>query len=526
MKKYLHTIIIIAFFILVVWASSPLFGKNYIPTHDGEYHIIRIVEFARMLRAGYMVPRWAPDMNSGYGIPIFNYHYPLPNYIGSLVRVFTRDGVYAFQMSMGLGYVLLATAAFLWLNSLFGFIPAIVGATVTAYVPYLFVDTYVRGSIGEVWATAFLLLCLYLVEKKHLILFALSYGLLILSHNIMAMLYTPFILGYVFIRDKKAAVWMLAGIGVSAFFWMPALLEAKYVVGLNTINFRQYFVEPFQLLIPSWGTGFAGTGSFGNTMSVQIGIAPLLVIIGAAWVNIRKNQSKGSLLWYFIAVVLLAIVFMFPVTTQLWELIKPLQFMQYPWRLLSLVIPVAGFSAAFWVSVMKDKRWGLVLAVLAVVLAATYAQPVRYAPRNEAYYESRPNFTDGTSSMGNSFSTVWTGWKDVRSGSYVTTQSGTMSGTLRSEYLDHEVQLTMASLGDVTVHTLYFPGWTAFVDGKIVSIHYQKDGVIHVTVPVGMHAVRIWFTDTPVRRIADYTSIVSLAILGVFGYTSSRKKNS
>ena len=37
---------------IIFWAALPLFGKNYIPTHDGEYHIIRIVEFAKELGMG------------------------------------------------------------------------------------------------------------------------------------------------------------------------------------------------------------------------------------------------------------------------------------------------------------------------------------------------------------------------------------------------------------------------------------------------------------------------------------------
>ena len=40
----------------VLVAVLPLFGKKYIPTHDGEYHIIRIVEFLRMLGDGYLTP--------------------------------------------------------------------------------------------------------------------------------------------------------------------------------------------------------------------------------------------------------------------------------------------------------------------------------------------------------------------------------------------------------------------------------------------------------------------------------------
>lgn len=464
MKKYTLFILLAISF----WAVLPLFGRNYIPTHDGEYHIIRIVEFSKMMSRGYIVPRWAPDLNNGYGIPIFNYHYPLPNYIGSFIRLFTRDAVYAFQISMGLGYLMLAAAAYCWLFVLFGAIPAFVGATVAAFVPYLFVDMYVRGSIGEVWATAFLLTCFYLVEKRKYVWFALVYGILILSHNILAMLYTPLILGYAFIRNKKIIPWMLGGIGVSAFFWLPALLEAKYVTGLNTVNFREHFVQWYDLIIPSWGSGFSGTSGFGNTMSAQIGIVPLVAILVALLVK------RTKLCTYFISVFLVSIVLMLPLSKPLWEFAEPLQLIQYPWRLLSFAIPVAGFCAAFWVHVMKKPWVGVVLAVLAVGLAASYARPVLYAPRNESYYLTRQNFMSGTSSMGNSFSTIWTGWKD-----------------------------TPATAGA----TLYFPGWKAYENGREVAITNDK-GIIGVRTSATLR-----FTETPVRLIADIISIVSVLVL-------------
>jgi uncharacterized membrane protein len=525
MKKGLviSVILCVAGVLFAVW---PLFGRNYIPTHDGEYHIIRIVEFARMLGAGYVVPRWTPDMNSGYGIPIFNYHYPLPNYIGSFIRVFTRDAVYAFQVSMGLGYIALAAASFFWLLTLFGAIPAAVGTIVAVFVPYLFVDIYVRGSIGEVWASAFLLLCFYLLEKKKLLGFVLAYGCLILSHNIMAMLYTPFIVGYALIRNKKGAVWMLGGIGISAFFWLPALLESKYVVGLNTVNFREHFVQMYRLLIPSWGTEFSGTGNFGASMSTQIGITPVFAIAGSLWVSLRKPKSAYTKLFaYFLIIIGLCIVFMLPVSTALWEIITPLQLIQYPWRLLSFVIPVAGFSAAVWTKDLKRPWWGLLLAALAVALAASYARPVLYAPRSEAYYMSRPNFTDGTSSLGNSFSTIWTGWKDTRPVSQIAVTNGEMTSQLRSKYLDKEFIVSMDKDGNVKVNTLYFPGWVSSVDGKPVAIDYKNDGIIHVAVPEGVHTLRVQFIETPIRMAGDVLSIVSLAILAYFGYTSIKKKN-
>ncbi len=463
MKKIPRIIFVI---FVSLWAVWPLLGKNYIPTHDGEYHIIRIVEFSKELAAGRVVPRWAPDMNSGYGIPIFNYHYPLPNYIGSFVRAFTRDAVYAFQVSMGIGYIAVALFAYLWLSALFGPLPALVGSIVTAFTPYLFVDTYIRGSIGEVWATAFLLLSFFCIEKKKYVWFAAAYGLLILSHNILAMLYTPFMFGYAFIQNKKVIPWMIGGLGMSAFFWIPALVESKYVVGLNTVNFREHFVDWYNLLIPSWGSGFSGSGA--GAMSVQIGIVPLFAIIAAFT---RKKTRMGA---YFFAVFACCVFFMLSVSAPIWNIFPPLRLIQYPWRLLSFVLPIAGFCAAFWTYSVKHKWLGIALAAAAILLSFSYARPVLYAPRNEAYYLSQPNFINGTSSMGNSFSTIWTGWKD-----------------------------TPATGGA----TLYFPGWKAYVNGRELPITNEK-GVIGVTA-----SATLQFTETPVRLLADIISIVSIITL-------------
>jgi hypothetical protein len=505
----------------VLFAVWPLFGRNYIPTHDGEYHIIRIVEFSRMLGAGYLIPRWAPDMNSGYGIPIFNYHYPLPNYVGSLARVFTHDAVYAFQISMGLGYILLAVAAYLWLSTLFGVVPALIGTTVAAFVPYLFVDMYVRGTIGEIWAMAFLFLSLFAVEKKRCVWFALTFGLLVLSHNILALLFAPFLLFYCVLRDRKALWGMAAGLGLSAFFWLPALAEQKFVVGLNTVNFREHFVRMYELLIPSWGTQFSGTGSFGKSISFQLGIAPIIAILAAIWV-VRREKEKGikQLTIYLLLVFLLCILFMFRFSRAIWEIMKPLQLIQYPWRLLSFIIPMTAYAAGYWVNRMKQRWWGIVFAVFAVTVAYSYARPVLYEPRSESYYMSRPNFTDGTSSMGNSFSTIWTGWKNVRPGAPYTIENGQLIGQTRWKYMEKDFTVFMDETGTVTVGTLYFPGWIASVDGNEVPINYREDGIIRISVPQGFHAISVRFTDTPVRRVGNALSIVSVAVLAILGYTS------
>ena len=162
MKKVIALITIIA----VLYAVLPLFGKNYIPTHDGEYHIIRFWQFAKMLSSGYVFPRWAPDLNSGYGIPLFMFHYPFPNYIGALFHLFGISFVDSFKLELAFGYLMAVFACFLWLSRLFRLFAAFVGTVIFSVIPYWFVDIYVRGSVGEVWAIAWFFVALVALERK------------------------------------------------------------------------------------------------------------------------------------------------------------------------------------------------------------------------------------------------------------------------------------------------------------------------------------------------------------------------
>ena len=79
--KYFSLIIVLLFAIFV---SRHLLLPGFVPTHDGEYHIIRFWQFDKVIRSGNLLPLWAPDLDFGKGIPIFAYFYPLPNYISEI----------------------------------------------------------------------------------------------------------------------------------------------------------------------------------------------------------------------------------------------------------------------------------------------------------------------------------------------------------------------------------------------------------------------------------------------------------
>ena len=506
-------------FLFTLFAALPLFGKGYIPTHDGEYHIIRFVEFFRMMSAGYWFPRWAPTLNSGYGLPIFIFHYPFPNYIGALIQEMGIHAVDAFKLSMALGYICAGIFSFLWLKKLFGVKAGVTGAIVGSFIPYWFVDLYVRGSVGEVWAMAFVFAALFLCEYGNKILFLFAIAGLILSHNILAMLFLPFLFGYSFVRKKRLGIWFLFGILLASYFWIPAIFERSYVVGLNTVNFREHFAQLYELIIPSWGTELSGSSFTGNKMSFQIGIMPILLLFVSLGMYLKKIYGKmNSLYRYFFVVFFVAVLCMISWTTILWEQIPLLQFVQYPWRFLSFIIPVSTFMAAIVSYHIRMRIISIGIIALAVIFSYTYARPVIYAPRDDVYYLSRRNFTDGTSSMGNSFSTVWTGWKSKRSEYLIRIQNGQMKGDfLKQSFLDKEFTIVSPVGAHVFMPILYFPGWSVRLDNKDIPIEYESDGTIQFAVPPGSHHIRVSFSETTTRICGDILSVLTLVCLTGWG---------
>ncbi len=521
MKTELHRILRLLPFIIVslvvVYAVRWLFLPGFMPTHDGEYHIIRFHEFETMLKNGYIFPRWAPNLNSGYGVPLFNFFYPFPNYVGTFYHMMGLQLTDAFKLTLASGYIIAVFFCFLWLRKLFPLDASLFGTVVFAYFPYWFVDIFVRGSIGEVLAIAFVLVALYSIESEKGSFLSLSIGLMILSHNILTMIFLPFLLCYSLVRcrNKKISITRIGiGIGLATYFWLPALSERGYVTGLNTVNFRDHFPLLAQLLVPSWGTGLSGAGYDLTEMSYQIGLVPLLVmLIGIYFIFNEIHLIRKKLL--IIAYILLGIIFylMLSVSSFFWKVFALLQLLQYPWRLLSLVLPLTALISSYIATKLRNYIT-ISIAVIAILLTIQYTRPVTYEPRLDSYYLSRINFTDGTSSLGNGFSTIWSPWKDRRPLKKLENLSGDMNvKIIREKPLEYLYQASADSEGLVRLNVLYYPGWNVYIDGILTPIDFTRDGTITFLIPKGSHMLKVVWQETFIRKIADFISVICFVYL-------------
>ncbi len=495
---------------LWLFAGRVLIAPGFIPTHDGEYHIIRFHEFFTMLSHGYMFPRWAPGLNSGYGFPLFNFHYPFPNYIGSLFQAVGFGLVDSFKLTLFSGYVIAGLACYMWLKKLFSPRAAFIGAAVFSYVPYWFVDLYVRGSVGEVLALMWVMLTLAAIEHKRWIWIALCVAGLVVSHNILAMIFVPLLSLYSILHRPRAFWFIATGIYLSAYFWLPAIFERQFVVGLNSTGFSDHFPDITQLLLPSWGTGFSKVGAEYDEMSQQIGIAPLFIVLCSFFKMFgEKNRKIKIFIAGSLVLCALSIFMMLHSSIWIWQAIPLVQFIQYPWRLLSVIVPLIGILGAY---IAYHKKWffGVILISLALACAFSYTKPVVYTLRSDEYYLSRKEFTDGTSSMGNSLSTIWVRWMSTRAKRLVEYRAGAGEIQYQSMLpLRYDFLLNNGQQGVLRVNTLYYPGWKVWLDGVGVDIDAHS-GLIEFVVPPGSHSVRVQFIETPVRLMADFVSLLSL----------------
>lgn len=508
-------------------AVFPLLHKGLPPTHDGEYHVIRFFEFNKVLLDGNFYPRWAPDLNNGFGVPLFNYVYPLPNYIASFFHLFSLSFIDAFKLNLLAASLIGSVFFYLWARQFWGDLGGLISSAFYSFSPYHLLDIYIRGSVGEVWALGFFPAFLWSITKFirennffYGILSSVFLSLLIFSHNILAFMFFSFgVLYAAFIymnqKGKKSIFRILLifilGISLSSIFWMPAILEKEYVRGLEVYNYSSNFPEFYQLIIPSWGSGFSG-GSLQNELSFQIGLANLFAIFLSVILLFKKNLKEyRKIIYFFLTSFLIIFFLMLSISKLVWQIVPFMNFFQFPWRLLSLEILVCSFLAGSIVMFGRQRAVPFILILITILLGIGYAKPAYYHLREDNHYTSRSNFIDGTNSPGNTFNTIWAGNLQKQKNKVVLLKGKISKVNIKST----EYTFTTDSSEKTTalVSTAYFPGWTAYIDGKDEQIQISKEGNFSFEVPSGNHNVSVKFEDTPVRKWATVLSLVSLLFI-------------
>src|SRR5579872_3328328 len=181
---------------------------GFYTSHDGETHTARIAQYYNAIKDGQYPPRIAESLYNYLGSPIFVYIYPIPYALGALIHATGFSYVNTFKILMSLGFIFSGLFSYFWFKEVFkSEKAAFAGAMFYTWVPYRFLLIYVRASLSEVIAYAFLPLALYSFTKlttKHnsrwVSITALSVALVLLSQDLVALFALPVLGLYVLIN--------------------------------------------------------------------------------------------------------------------------------------------------------------------------------------------------------------------------------------------------------------------------------------------------------------------------------------
>lgn len=519
-------------------AVLPFFTEGLFPMHD-DTQVVRTFEMTKSLNDGQFPVRWVKDLGYGYGYPLFNFYAPLPYYVGAIFNAAGLDVLTSTKAMMVFGILLSGVFMYLLAKEFWGEKGAVVSALFYMYAPYHALDIYVRGAVSEFWAIAFIPLLFYGIWKifnqpkwKWVILTALSFTAVILSHNLTAMMITPFLLITILLRPgaiRYALYALLLGLGLSAFYWIPAILEMPFTDVFAQIgggaDFRDHFVCLRQLWESQWGFGGSASGCL-DGLSFRIGKEHVLISLFALFVAFKiraKDNQRSALITLSILFFVLSLFMTLELSKPVWEALPPLAFLQYPWRFLALATLCSSFLAGAFVWFLERTFSKRHIAPLLIILFLLYAnlklfKPQTILPRTARDYTSEANVKWTTSKISDEYMP-----KDFQ-------KPKSLDDALQSKHTIIDGEGIVSGLEDTTQKLAFsldgttdviflagiapFPAWKATIDGSPSSYQTSRNGLL-LKVPKGKHDVQFSFVETKAERGGTFISAISL--LGMLG---------
>lgn len=568
-------------FLFAFPALSPLLTPAPTRSADGLLHLYRLVQLDALWRNGVFFSRWLPDLAYGYGLPLFNYYAPLGYYLTTPLHLLGIPFTVALNVSLAAALFVGALGMFCFTRALFeqfasssretkrnqfSSLAALVSALAFLYSPYNLFNALQRANLAEQWALAFAPFALWrfmrLVQTptvRRWVFAVLAFAAVMLSHNVTGFLFAPLVFIFTLVclfanspgsafhpapsapRLLKSSAYLvplsalLFSLSLSAFFWLPALLERDYVQIARVIvtpdfDYRFNFVAPLELisLLPR-----ADTGRLNPAFPSTLGVVQVLVaLVGLLILAARFRHRRAAPL---VALAVAAVVFvalMLAPSQPVWDNISLLSFVQLPMRLRGLVavclVPLIGIPI-----LISAERWHNVIALIGVFALVLTALPVLY-PRYAPEVPLNPSLTDmfayeqATGTLGTtSFGEYLPAW----------VQNPPDTSPFQQTYAQNKIPDRLVIPEGVTecgsqiqpttlvicvsardawyaiVRAFYFPGWSVSVDRQPVQITpTPRTGLISFRVAQGK-TLAITYAGTSTEHLADWISIASTIIL-------------
>ena len=552
--------------LLALIAVAPLIAHGCSCGHDFEFHLQSWLDAAAQLRHGTVDPAWTVSAAWNAGEPRFLFYPPLSWMLGGLLTLllpfpavpvaFTAIVLFGAAVSMYILARAYASSAI-----------AILAAAVYIASPYMLFTAFERTAYGELLAAIWLpcLLLSALRAQPRILGLALSLALLWLSNAPAAVIgvYVVLVIAVLriahalLIKNAACARQLLArfaaggalGLALPAFYLLPAAYERRYIQVAMAIIPNMRIEDNFLF-------GHTGDGPHDAVLHTASLVAVTMLVATAvalvcAWFS-QRTRNHSTLparprIPLLLAALTACIAFsLAPLSLPFWHHLPELDFLQFPWRMLSILGVILALAIAFALrSIPSTKAVTFAATVAALLFVAgmsvrdisAFRQPCEaldppsararlfrthhgveptdeYTPTgadNDVLRWDDPAYWLAADPVGSAPNTVPNPAATIINYDTPPPVAQTISGAA-----PHHLDLTLPHADALIFNLRDYPNWQLFRNGSLVTEHLQRDdGLLAVELPAGRSVIDLRWHRSWDELTGDLITLAALLILAI-----------
>lgn len=538
-------------------ATSLLLARGPSCGHDFDFHFVSWLEVARGWHDGLFYPHWALSPNFGAGEPRFIFYPPASWLLGALL-----GSILGWHAAPWLFTTICLFCAGLAMRSFAGgWLPPVTATAVAClYIanPYMLFVAYERTAYGELMAAALipLLLCFAVRPSPPIAALAATIAGIWLMNAPSGVMACYALLWIALLRlasersfrsSLRLASATAIGLALAGFYLVPAAYQERWVEIARAIGPDMRFQDSFLF----HRSGEAFHDAVLHTASI---LACILLAFALASILLWRDASRSRPLLWLASLAALILLLLVPISAPLWRHAPQLAYMQFPWRWLLVLAPVAALFVAGSLAQRTQTAW-LVTAV-AVLCGASIVACTRpfhqYCDDQDNVSAQLALMRDGTGQEGTDEYTphdddnaevdqdmpevrvlVSPGAEEQDSGKvqnpeYEPDPNAERHATITvTQWLSERrsIALDTPAPGYAVFRLMDYPAWTVRRNGEIVTQRPRRDdGLLTIPVPPGRSEIDIQWHTTPDIWIGRALSLLGLCVFGLVWYRERRAR--
>jgi len=391
-----HILILCAALIAIL----PLLAFGCSCGHDIDFHIQSWFDAAQQFRHGTLLPHWTFSAAFNAGEPRFIFYPPLSWMFGALLTFFIPTALLPATYT----FVCLAAAGFTMHRLAREFVPAnaaLIAAALYIANPYMLFNAFERTAYAELLAAAWLPLLflaalrprptirgialpvalLWLTNAPAAVMGCYTLAVIVITRIIFSLLrkrVAPHLDPAPMPLPKLALISIsgtVLGLTLPAFYLVPAAYERRFVQIAMAIIPNMRFQDNFLF----GHTGDADHDIVLHTASILAAILLVSATVAVLTLLLRKPSAASGETHnttapaVILTTLTLCISFLVtPASTPLWNHLPELAFLQFPWRLLSVLAVVLALAIALLLRGVALRKTVAIPVALALVAALTF----------------------------------------------------------------------------------------------------------------------------------------------------------